>query len=69
MVVVGREFQAAKDFTDRQAALVTAVQFLDKLMERLRPWYVRYEKLIVFFVSPVGILSGVVKVLDTVRKF
>lgn len=67
-IMVG-EYQDAKNFTDRQAALVTAVQFLDKLMDRLKPWYVRYEKLIAVVVSLVGVVSGAVKVIVTIRQF
>lgn len=63
LAIMVSEYQAAKNFNDRQAALVTAVQFLDKLMDRLSPWYVRYEKLIAFLVGLVGVTTGIVEII------
>jgi hypothetical protein len=66
-IMVG-EYQAATKFDDRHAALVTAVDFMEKLSTRLSPWYVRHDKLIAFIVSAVGIASGLVTMIDTLLR-
>ena len=48
--------------------LVNAVGIMEKLMPRLEPWYVKYDKWIAVMVSMVGIVSGIVKVIDTLTK-
>jgi hypothetical protein len=62
------EYEQAQSFNDRQLALAKAVEFLEKLMTRLSPWYVRYEKLLTFFVSSVGIISRILTIITTVLK-
>ncbi len=62
------EYRSASSFDDRQTALVTAVEFLEKLSTRLSPWYVKYDKLIVALVSILGLVSGVIKILDTLSN-
>lgn len=58
----------AKSMSDQKAALLSAVEILEKLMKRLTPWYVRHDKLIAVLVSLVGIFSGIVKIVDTIMK-
>ena len=50
----------------RQAAIMNVVQLLEKLTNRLSPWYVRHEKLLAVVVSAVGILSGVTTVAASI---
>jgi hypothetical protein len=57
------EFREAQGFEDRHRALVTCVDFLEKLMVRLSPWYVRYEKLIAAIVALLGIVPGAITIL------
>jgi hypothetical protein len=62
------EYRSASSFVDRRSALVTAVEFLEKLTARLSPWYIKYEKLIVALVSLLGLISGAVKIFQTISK-
>ena len=64
LAIMVQEYQTANDFNDRQTALVNAVQFFEKLMARTSPWYVRYEKLIVSAVALLGIIPGILKIVD-----
>ena len=62
------EFQQADGFDDRHRALAASVEFLEKLMNRLSPWYVRYEKLIAAVVALLGIVPGVYQILETLWR-
>jgi hypothetical protein len=33
---------------------------MTQLSERLLPWYVRYEKVLAFFVALVGLVTGII---------
>jgi serine/threonine-protein kinase len=68
LAMMWREYGSAKESKDRQAALMNAVQLLEKLTQRLSPWYVRHEKLVAFLVSAVGILGGLAKVVESLAK-
>jgi hypothetical protein len=59
------EFQKAEGFDDRHRALAASVDFLEKLMNRLSPWYVRYEKLIAAAVALLGVVPGLYQIVDT----
>lgn len=48
-IMIG-DFQQADQIADRQKALVSAVDILEKLMQKLSPWYVRKEKFIAMFI-------------------
>ena len=62
------EFQQAQGFDDRHRALAASVDFLEKLMDRLSPWYVRYEKLIAAAVALLGVVPGVYQIVDTLSR-
>lgn len=62
------EYDDATASDDRQRALMNAVTILDKLTQRLSPWYVRHEKAVAFVVSAVGIISGVATATATIMK-
>ena len=62
IVQMVREYERAKESTDRQAALMNATQLLEKLMARLSPWYVRHDRAVAAAVSAVGVVSGLVKI-------
>ena len=51
VAIMVQEYQKVKDASDRQAAVVKTVVLLQKLMDRLSPLYMRYEKLLVFFLT------------------
>jgi hypothetical protein len=62
------EFQQAQGFDDRHRALAASVDFLEKLMNRLSPWYVRYEKLIVATVGLLGVIPGLYQIAVTIAE-
>ncbi len=66
LAIMVKEFQVAREGQVRQAALMNVVQLLEKLTNRLSPWYVRHEKLIAVVVTAVGILSGVTTVAASI---
>ncbi|NNE63640.1 MAG: protein kinase [Gammaproteobacteria bacterium] len=68
MAIMLDEYRNASSFEDRKSALVTAIDFLEKLTTRLSPWYIKYEKLIVILVSMTGLITGLLKIIDTVTK-
>jgi hypothetical protein len=68
MAIMLDEYRNASSFEDRKSALVTAIDFLEKLTTRLSPWYIKYEKLIVILVSMTGLITGFLKIIDTVTK-
>jgi hypothetical protein len=61
------EYQQAQGFDDRHRALAASVDFLEKLMKRLSPWYIRYEKLIAA-IALLGIIPGVFKIVATFSR-
>jgi len=52
------EYQSAEQAGDRHNALLKSADLLERLIDRMTPWYVRYEKLLVFFVTATGLVSG-----------
>lgn len=63
-----KEYKLAKESNERQSALMNVAQLLEKLMTRLSPWYVRHEKLIVFVISIIGIISGILTATISIIK-
>lgn len=68
MAVMVNEYESARNFDDRQKALMNAIAILDKLGPRLSPWYVRHDKLIATGVSLTGIVSGLATAAQSVAK-
>lgn len=68
LAIMVSEFQSASEGQMRQAAIMNVVQLLEKLTKNLSPWYVKYEKLLAFSVSAVGIVSGLTTVATTILK-
>jgi serine/threonine-protein kinase len=68
IAIMIEDLQHARDFEDRQRALTTAVEFLEKLMDRLSPWYIRYEKLVTAVVAMLGIVPGLVTLAEAFLK-
>jgi len=60
------EYDAAKESSDKQQALVRATELLEKLIEKTSPWYVRNSKWVVAGASLVGLASGAVKLVGEV---
>jgi hypothetical protein len=57
------DYEAAETFDQRQTALMNAVELLDRLMERLSPWWVRHQKALSFAISAIGVASGVLSIV------
>lgn len=68
IAIMIEDLQHARDFEDRHRALTTAVEFLEKLMDRLSPWYIRYEKLVTAVVAMLGIVPGLVTLAEAFLK-
>ena len=68
IALVLKDYEGAKEIDDRQKALMNAVTILEKLTERLSPWYVRHEKAVAFTVSSVGVISGLATAAATIMK-
>ena len=47
---------------------MNVAQLLEKLMQRLSPWYIRHEKLLAGLISVLGIVSGIVSIVMSVIK-
>jgi hypothetical protein len=58
-----QEYDRAKKSSDRQEALVRAVSLMEKLVEKLEPWYLRHQKAMTWGISVVGSLAGIGKTL------
>jgi len=63
-----KEYELAKESNQRQTALLNTIQLLEKLMNRLSPWYVRHDKFVAFLVSATGILSGMIAAATSLVK-
>ncbi len=61
------EYNRARRSPDRQDALMKAVTLLEKLTEKLSPWYVRHQKSISWAVSIVGSVAGIGKTVVSMR--
>ncbi|HMG35715.1 MAG TPA: serine/threonine-protein kinase [Blastocatellia bacterium] len=58
LAIMVKEYEESRDSQHRQAAVMNAVQIVEKLKLRLSPWYVTHEKLVTTLVALVGVLSG-----------
>lgn len=68
IAVMMTEYENAKESKDKQNALMNAVSLLEKLTERLSPWYVRHQKLIAVIISIIGMLSGLASAAASLLK-
>ena len=68
LAIMVKDFESLSAPNDRRAALVEIVGLIERLTERLSPWYVRYEKLLGAMVSLIGIGTGVLTILTTLLK-
>jgi hypothetical protein len=59
------EYDKASASSDRQAALMKAVELMEKLQSRLAPWYVRHQTLISWGIGIAGTAAAAGK---TVRE-
>jgi len=59
------EYDKASASSDRQAALMKAVELMEKLQSRLAPWYVRHQTLISWGIGIAGTAAAAAK---TVRE-
>jgi hypothetical protein len=57
------EYDKANASADRQAALMRAVDLMEKLQTRLAPWYVRYQSLLSWGIGLIGTALSAAKTL------
>jgi hypothetical protein len=69
MALMINEYHDAQSSNDRQAALMNAIQILEKLRARLAPWYVRHEKALAFLAGFAAMLSGLITMWINLAKF
>lgn len=66
VAVLFEEYRKARDSANRQAALMNAVAVLEKLTARLSPWYVRYQNMLAFAISLIGVVTGGVQITKSI---
>jgi nitroimidazol reductase NimA-like FMN-containing flavoprotein (pyridoxamine 5'-phosphate oxidase superfamily) len=62
------EYAAATTSDDRQKALMNAVQLLEKVSNRIEPWYRRHDMLLARGLSVITLLSGFLAAIEGVRR-
>jgi serine/threonine protein kinase len=60
LALVVDQLQHAGSPGDQLQVLSLVVSTMTQLSERLLPWYVRYEKVLAFFVALVGLVTGII---------
>jgi serine/threonine protein kinase len=68
LAIMLKEYEAAKDCQDRMAALMNAMQLMEKLRARFSPWYVQYEKMITITVALIGVASGIASIAASLAQ-
>jgi hypothetical protein len=68
VVAMIREYEQAKESSERQAALLNVVVLMEKLQVRFSPWYVRHKDAIATGVAVVGALAGAASVVSGFLK-
>jgi hypothetical protein len=66
LALVVDQLQHANNPGDQREVLPLVVSITTQLSERLLPWYVRYEKIVAFFVAVVGLVTGIVTAVQAV---
>ncbi|MGH3884259.1 MAG: hypothetical protein ACRDRC_12770, partial [Pseudonocardiaceae bacterium] len=64
VVAMIHEYEAAKESSERQAALLNVVALMEKLQAHFSPWHVRHKDAIATCVAVVGALAGVASVVS-----
>lgn len=64
VVAMIREYEEARESSERQAALLNVVVLMEKLQARLSPWHVRHKDAIATGVAVVGALAGAASVVS-----
>jgi hypothetical protein len=62
------EYDKAKASDHRMTALMNVATLLEKLRERLSPWYARFDKQLALATTVIGVASGLVSVVAGVIK-
>ena len=68
VVAMIREYEEARDSSERQAALLNVVALMEKLRARFSPWHVRHKEAIATAIAVVGSLVGVASVVSGFLK-
>ena len=68
VVAMIREYEQARESSERQAALLNVVTLMEKLQTHFSPWYVRHKDVIATAVAVLGALAGVASVVSGFLK-
>lgn len=68
VVAMIREYEEARDSSQRQTALLNVVALMEKLQAHLSPWHVRHRDAIATIIAVVGSLVGVAGVVGSFLK-
>ncbi|MGH3903792.1 MAG: serine/threonine-protein kinase [Pseudonocardiaceae bacterium] len=68
VVAMIREYEEARDSSERQAALLNVVALMEKLQAHFSPWHVRHKEAIATAIAVLGTLTGVAAVLSGFLK-
>jgi hypothetical protein len=69
LVLQLQEYRAASNFADRQLAFAQTMNLVEKILQRLVPWYARYERLLTVCVSLLGVIPGLITAILGIVKF
>jgi hypothetical protein len=64
VVAMIREYEDARESSERQTALLNVVVLMEKLQARLSPWHVRHKDAIATAIAVVGAVAGVAGVVS-----
>lgn len=68
MALMVKEYGAATDTKDRQAALMNVVAISEKLAGSLPPWYARNKEIIASAIGVMGGISGLLTLINSVLQ-
>ncbi len=68
VVAMIREYEEARDSSERQAALLNVVALMEKLQAHFSPWHVRHKEAIATGIAVIGSLVGVATVISGFLK-
>lgn len=68
VVAMVREYETAKESSDRQKALMNVVELMAKIQNHLAPWHVRHKDVLTTVIAVVGCLVGIAQAVAAFVK-
>ena len=68
VVAMVREYESAKDSSDRQKALMNVVELMGKIQNHLAPWHVRHKEALTTVIAVIGCLVGIAQAVAAFLK-